>query len=58
MFYSYVIVKFTLVPTAFCYYLQLRLQSQLQKREALVSKKGELTAKIESQDREIKVEIQ
>ena len=40
-----------------CCCQQLRLQSQLQKREALVSKKGELTAQIESLDREIKVKL-
>lgn len=35
--------------------MQLRLQSQLQKRESLINKRGELTAQIESLDREIKV---
>lgn len=36
---------------------RLRLQSQLQKRETLVSKKGDLSAQVETLERDVKVHL-
>ena len=44
------VIILLIIPT-----LQLELQARLQKREQLVAKKSELTAQIETLDREIKV---